>query len=119
MAADNFKVDLQWAFRSYSGDAGLAVPVQDGGIFMGPAVVIQGPYTQPEPITFTVLAWDGVDYAHSTGTGSVTWTEPFLDPYPQGQLHMPTLYVQFIPEPLVLALAGLGAAAMLIARRRE
>ena len=117
MAADNFKVNLEWWTGLFHGDAGLAVPVGDDGYFSGPVVILTG-YTAPSSITFKVLAWDGTDYAHSTAAGSVTWTDPLLDPYPAGALHMPNLYVELVPEPSALVLAGLGAGMLLCARRR-
>ena len=117
MAADNFKVNLLWQYDGFTGDAGLAVPVGDGGYFSGPLVTL-GPYPGYEPITFTVPAWDGADYASSGATGSVTWMEAILVPGPPGGFHMPALYVEYVPEPSLLALAGLGIAGVVFARRR-
>ncbi len=118
MAADGFKVNLEWLTGSYHGDALLAVPVGDDGYFSGPAVILLG-YVHPSPITFEVLAWNGADFANSTANGTVTWTEPMLDPYPAGELHMPNLYVEMVPEPSLLGLVGLGAGALLLGRGRR
>lgn len=116
-ATDNFKVDLQYQVGANNFDTGLAVAVGDGGIFNGSLVPLLGYSPVQGSITFTVLAWDGASYASSTATGSVTWTQLITgnSPYP---LDMPTLIVQLVPEPSVVALAGFGIAVVVFARRR-
>jgi hypothetical protein len=119
--ADGFVANLLWQFGTTTGDAGLRVPVglPAPGYFSGPMVSITG-YSAPSFITFTVQAWTGMDYASSTARGSLSWIEPSLSPGPVNPLNMPgPLIVQYIPEPSVLALTGLGLGAALIARRRS
>jgi hypothetical protein len=114
-AADNFRVDLQWQFGTTFGDAGLAVPVGDGGIFLGPHVIIPG-YAASNPITFTVLAWNGTDYAHSSATGSLSWIQPNV----LGNWELPApLIVQYVPEPSCSALIGLGLGVLAARRCRH
>jgi hypothetical protein len=119
MTADNLVVDLQWAYSGYSGDAGLRVPVEDGGYFHGPMVAIAPPYVPGTTITFTVPAWNGLTWAESTARGSVSWIEPELFPgfAPEPGLHMPNLYVELVPEPSVLALAIFCGGMLLVNRR--
>jgi hypothetical protein len=112
-----------------------------------PGLIIDGPvffndYTGG-PITFAIVAYDGTGWNNGTSTCETsvadvwTWTEPsistFPEPYSQftwsilseaaaaaGKTFDGLPYISVgIPEPGALALAGLGAAAMLILRKRQ
>ena len=122
--SDGLVANLLWQLGSMTGDAGLRVPVglPSPGDIMGPVVVIPTPGYGGGPITLTVQAWTGADYASATARGSLSWMIPALPTGPEipaTPLDMPgPLIVQYIPEPSVLALIGLGMGTALIARRR-
>jgi hypothetical protein len=59
---------------------------------------------------FTMTAGTSIAYVAINGGGGSTWTTVGNDSY---------LYVQPVPEPTTLALVGLGAASLLIFRRRK
>jgi len=124
-----FVADLLWSDSDGTGDLGVAVPlstssgghdsyIQAGNVTFDNAYLVG-------PITFTVDVWSGgTNYVTATARGSLTWTEPG-NPANTGYsafVAMPQtpIYVaQTIPEPATFALAGLGAAALLIFRRRQ
>lgn len=101
-----------------------------GGLGTGgfPGRIQAGNYTIPNyvsgPITFEMLAFNGASYALSDIRGhSAAWTMASIATgvttpgTPDG---MPAGFtVSAVPEPTTMALAGLGAAAMLIFRRRD
>jgi len=133
--AGEFVANLLWQYGATTGSAGLAVPTSGPvgsygpGYIRGPNVATAGNYTAVADITFTIQAWQGAsDYASALNKGSLTWTEPSTsaNPFvPGGPLttfsYMPgNIIVSLpIPEPSTLAFAGLGAAPMLIFRRRQ
>jgi len=119
-ASDNFQVDLQWQYGTLNGDAHLAVPVgtpYGPGYFAGGNVIPSPPLSPGLQVTFTVLAWNGADFATSSATGSVSWSQVVG---PAGNaLNMPTLTVQLVPEPSVIGLGTLGGFALLQVRSRR
>lgn len=76
----------------------------------------------------TIEAWIGsaTDFASATTKGSATYQQRVADPTAQPPQQTPSLIdmpsitlVGVVPEPSTFALAGLGAAALLIFRRRK
>jgi hypothetical protein len=124
---DGFKADLLWSVGALSGDLGLAVPTSttlDGSGWINPPLSVSfDPMYVSGPINLTILVWQGASWSTSDVKGSLSWTEPGVIPGnpPETFQNMPQvpIYVGIpIPEPTTLSLAGLGAAALLIARRR-
>lgn len=142
-----FDVQLLYALGTTT-DAGALVPVPNSTGPVAPlGVVVQdgdpiggwytvGVVTLPNwtsgAVTFAVRAWQtsgplgGADYASSLLSGmSGLWTEPDgvvvtpANPVNFFTAGPPGFSVQIIPEPGTFALAGLGAAALLIFRRRK
>jgi len=100
---------------------GLGQGASPAGTLVGPLVSIPG-YTSG-PITFEWLSFNGADYASSAIRGhSAAFT---LSSIATGQAipgfldGMASFQIVPVPEPATFALAGLGAAAMLIIRRRK
>jgi len=111
------------AFFGTDGNAGSAA-----GFFQGPGVTIPG-YSSG-PISFIVQAYNGSSYAATTtwrGASAAftlnsiaTGTQPVGDFGPVGgggSLHAFTVLP--VPEPSIFALSGLGAAALMMIRRRK
>jgi len=124
--------DLVWSYGSTTADAGLAIPTSTIGTYgpgwlAGPSLATANNWVATQNITFTIEVWAGgtsFGSAQNTATGSLTWVEPasnfvaggppvVFSAYPGG------LTISPVPEPATMALAGLGAAALLIARRRQ
>jgi len=133
--ADGVKADLLWAFGSTSGDLGLAVATSThgsygSGFIVGPSVSVPG-WTSGA-ITFTIDVFQGASYAVASqagsglGFGHLTWTEPgptapatpaiFFVAEPLSSIPISAVIV---PEPTTMALLGLGAAGLLIIRKRQ
>jgi hypothetical protein len=133
--ADALHADLLWAVGATTGDLLLSIPVLpvnavngyivSGGVAFDPAYI-------GGPINFTVQVWQGASYAAASqagsglGSGSTTWTEPgtvpatpaiFFANEPAGGFSV--ALSPAVPEPTTLALAGLGAAGMLLFRKRQ
>jgi len=110
-------------------------PTTDGaGSFIGPKVTIPG-YTSG-PVSFIVEAYNGADYASSVSGGKYTGqsaaftinsltTDSLATPgnimnlsgtTPQG---LQPFAVNTVPEPSIFALAGLGAAGLMVLRRKK
>ncbi len=95
------------------------------GYFIGPAVTISDYVSGP--ITFMVVAYNGADYLSSTIRGhsaAFTMNSIATGQNPVGVFSGLTDFQVFsvpvvIPEPATFALAGLGAAALLLFRRRS
>jgi hypothetical protein len=128
-------------------DLHLSVPISSDrtdsfgnyGYFFGPAVFIPGYVSGP--VTFEVEAWQragpfgGATYAASLDRGvSALWQESSLQtilysPSPDNTLNYfaglpgpdraPLLAINLIPEPSAYALSALGAACLLLARRKS
>ena len=144
-AASGFKADLlyslnggtsyslaagsQTAFFSGSHDGGT--PTTDGaGSFIGGTVTIPG-YTSGS-VLFKVEAYNGASYGAGSANGvsaaftiNSLQTNPLLAPDDLLQLGAGTTstglqsFTVAVPEPTTFALAGLGAAALMIVRRRK
>jgi hypothetical protein len=128
--AAGFKGDLLWSVASGpgagSGDLGLAIPVTGGYIQQQTIVNFDPTYTVAGiPITFTIEAFNGASYATSTAYGSLVWTDAAGEVPGTGAkafaLTLPIVVSQAaaVPEPTTLALAGLGAAGLLMFRKRQ
>ena len=133
---DSFHADLLWAVGATSGDLGLSVPTSihnliDGWI-VDPSTVSFDPAYAGGAINFTIEVWQGASYAAASqagsglGSGSSTWTEPGMTPAGSPVLFAaePTGAILValspsVPEPTTLALAGLGAAGLLMFRKRQ
>jgi len=90
------------------------------GFFAVPGTAIGGGTT----ITLEIVAYNGADYASSTFRGhSAAFTMAVSSssspsPNPTGSA-MPSFSVYAVPEPSVFALSGLGAAALMLIRRKK
>lgn len=92
------------------------------GYFLGNPVTIPG-YTSG-PVTFIVEAYTGASYAASTQWRgqSAAFTEPSLTTgttQPNNFTTIQAFTVLPVPEPSILALAGLGAAGLMAFRRKK
>jgi hypothetical protein len=147
-AAQGWKADLLFSLNggiSYSlatgsqtpffpGSADGGSPTTDGaGVFIGPTVTIPG-YTSGS-VVFKVEVFNGTSFAapNTTLTGvsaaftiNSLQTNPLLPPDDILQLNggttptgLQSFFVDAIPEPTVFALAGIGAAALMIVRRKK
>lgn len=111
------------AFFGTDGNAASAA-----GYFQGPGVVIPG-YSSG-PISFIVQAYNGSSYAASTTwrgqsaaftlNSIATGNSPVGDFGPVGGSgSLQAFTVNPVPEPSILALSGLGAAALMLIRRKK
>jgi len=147
-AAQGFKADLLYSLDGgatynlaagsqtpfYAGSADGGSPTTDGaGIFVGGSVTIPG-YTSGA-VNFIVEAYNGASYAASASGGlargqSAVFSIPSLqtDPLQSAgtilNLSGTTVqgmqpFVVTVPEPTVFALAGLGAAGLMVFRRKK
>jgi hypothetical protein len=91
------------------------------GYFFGTPITIPG-YTSG-PISFIVEAFTGTSYANASWRGqseSFTMSSSPVGTVKPGDFFGLTAFtVNPVPEPTVFALAGLGAAALMIIRRRK
>jgi hypothetical protein len=132
-AGDAISADLLWASGAATGDLGLAVLTTIAG---GTSGWIQAPgsysfdptYVANSPITFTIEVWQGASFLTGTAKGTETWIEPgqgggptqaaeIFQNLPGTPITINSISV--VPEPTTLALAGLGAAGMLLFRKRQ
>jgi hypothetical protein len=131
-----FHADLLYTYGAISGSAqnsaGSAISTlffsidaadqaTGSGFFNGDAATVPG-YTAG-PVTFTVRAYNGNDYASSAVRGETTFTLSSIStgltlPGEFGA-QMTGFRVALIPEPSTLALIGLGTGALLFFRRRK
>jgi hypothetical protein len=134
-----FSADLLWASGALSGDLGLSVPVSADGYIRGLEEIFDPTYTPNTPITFTIQAWSGGSAfgVGNTANGSISFVDagsavgagPTLlgaGPGPLGSspnsFPLSPITVELttiVPEPTTLALAGLGAAGLLMFRKRQ
>lgn len=101
------------------------------GFVLGSAVDIPGYVSGP--VTFAIVAWKSsgahsengynVDPLNAYQGASGLWTESSIAASPSPadffQVNLPALAVSAVPEPSMLALGGLGSAALLMFRRRK
>jgi len=116
-----------------AGGVAISAPTRTGlslGTFNGGVVGIDGT-TPNEVVTLYVVAWKLSDGINGYGSSSVLgWSNPFVETL--GSSATPGLTfasgmsgpvsvnsVSAVPEPATFALAGIGAAAMLIFRRKK
>ena len=122
--------DLTWTDGTHSGDLGVAIPLSSNGgkdsYIQGGEFLFDPSYVAQTPITFTIELWQGgASYAslNDTARGSLTWNDggSAVGAGPSAFAAQPTgpIYVALVPEPTTLALAGLGAAGLLIFRKRQ
>ena len=111
---------------SYSGAAAVGINAAGPGTFFEPDIATVANATATG--TFRIDVWLGnlaFNDPLTTSKGSVTFTNPLGNPNasppgtPAELSNMPALVVSSVPEPGTFALAGLGAAALLIFRRRK
>jgi hypothetical protein len=143
LATDNVVANLLWSVTSGglagqgSGTANLTpVPVGLSGFgdieyaMGGGEVIFDLPYTSNAglvPIQFTLQFFQGASYATSTYKGSVSWTDPGIvtgagPAYFDSAAFPIAPFViggAVVPEPTTMALLGLGAAGLLIIRKRQ
>jgi hypothetical protein len=108
-------------------DAGISAVFQTStfdaaGYFQAPSYFVLSNYTANTPIYFQVIAFKTSDGSYNASTirgHSAAFSETLatLPNIPGYMDHMPLWQVGQIPEPSTLALAGLGLASMLFARR--
>jgi len=144
-AAQGWKADLLFSLNGgssyslaggsttafYAGSADGGQPTGDGaGVFVGSSVTIPG-YTSG-PVTFIVEAFNGANYGASAKRGqSAAFTINSLQTDPlqaAGTIMnlsgttvngMQAFTVATVPEPSIFALAGLGAAGLMVLRRKK
>lgn len=131
-----FKADLVWSFGTVSGSI-IGTPVkhtpdttlgwiQGGFISLGTSAS----YATGTPLSMTLDIYQGASYAAALasttlGHGQINWTEPGVGSgeSPLTFTGMPDtaffVTVSSVPEPTTIALAGLGMAALFVARRRS
>jgi len=108
-----------------------SVAVSGGGFSLGD-LRITGP-SGTSPITIAVAMWQGTanSFGSATRAGVLAWLQPVNNFVTSGTLGDPyfsdapagfqaaNLELAPVPEPTTLALAGIGAAALMIFRRRK
>jgi hypothetical protein len=102
--------------------------IASDGNFDGGYGDIPGTTDSQANVSLTLRAWKGASWATATATGELTWnqtigTDPGAPTTPSGlNLNIPSSLVLTpvvtTPEPTTIALGMLGAAALLIRRRK-
>jgi hypothetical protein len=133
--ADGFLADLLWNDGTHSGDLGVAIALSSNGsplldsFIQGGEFIFDTLYPAQANMTFTIELWKGgASYADTADTarGLVTWADggtavgagpSAFQAAPSGPLFVANVAV--IPEPTMMALLGLGAAGLLIIRKRQ
>ncbi len=143
-APNTFTVGLYYALGNQVGNVpadatGVAIPGGPLALATGGGATVQiagsgyffsiDPFAVPgstpgSVATFSIVAYNGADYASSLIRGhssafTVTLGTSTAVPAVITGNSMPGFAVQAVPEPSAFALAGLGSAAMLIFRRRK
>lgn len=141
---NEFVANLLWSYGAgITGSAGLAVPTTadvggyGSGFIMGPEISTAASFSSAMLINFTIQVWDpayasyAAAVAANGATGFINWDENIPQDFIDGTVgfvptvsggfnHLPgNIIVAQVPEPSTMALAGLGAAALLIFRRRK
>jgi hypothetical protein len=93
---------------------------QGAGLFAGPLVNITDYVSGP--ITFVVTAYSGADYNSSLSrahSAAFTLSSISTGQTPGGEFGPGLTSFALVPEPSILALSGLGAAALMLDRRKK
>jgi hypothetical protein len=140
---NNFSASLYWALgvvadpsllsehvparTLFYGTTGGGGPLVDGsGVFDGGSVTLPAPVGQT--VTVQIRAWDGTAGYNTVGLGGLTHygSSALLQvvlvggtDFDPDMSQIAPFSVVPVPEPSTFALAGLGAAALLIFRRRQ
>jgi len=130
LAAGNGKDTLPagWELASVTQqiNSGSTAGAGGEGLFFGPAASITDYVSGP--ITFSVTAYNAATYNAASGPSnyrghSAGFTLPSIPipPSPAGQFGpgLTTFSVLPVPEPSIFALSGLGAAALMLIRRKK
>lgn len=132
LVGGTFSVQLYYGIGTVADFSGLTESITIGinpatpGYFQGPVVQIPGYVSGP--VTFAILAWDtgsGATWSQASvrNDSPLMWQEPSVSTVPSPAGFFTALpgpiNVAVIPEPSTMALAGLGAAALMIFRRRK
>lgn len=119
------------AIDSSTGLAAVAATANNGGFSYrtGATFPVNGSAAAGGTAMVYVIAWDkayATPAAAAAANAALGWTSAFSYTYAAGPIGTPTSSVTgqlgvytFVPEPTTFTLAGLGAAAMLILRRRQ
>jgi hypothetical protein len=144
IGGNNYSVQLRWAVGTITGQAAFeAANPLSSGIFTGAAFLANtgdlstfagffdagtvANVGAPGTYTMQAQAWYNVgagNAAYNTATGNIGRSTLFTvnvtaSPTPVNSTVFPGFQVSAVPEPSTFALAGLGAAALLLFRRRK
>jgi len=104
-------------------NSGATAGAAGAGLFVGPAANIADYVSGP--ITFSVTAYNGATYGTTTGfrghSSGFTLSSISVPPSPAGSFGpgFQNFVVLPVPEPSIFALSGLGAAALMLIRRKK
>jgi hypothetical protein len=124
LAAGNGALPVGWEVASITQqiNAGATAGAGGEGLFVGPIASISDYVSGP--ITFSVVAFNGASYANATVRGNSTG---FAGSPATGQAATQNFgpgltsfnVLPTVPEPSIFALSGLGAAALMLIRRKK
>ncbi|HXT12953.1 MAG TPA: PEP-CTERM sorting domain-containing protein [Candidatus Angelobacter sp.] len=109
-----------------SGSTAASAPFGTAGTYLGSATYTTPGVATGGTITVDVIAYDTADgsYANAafrghSGAFLMTVADPTGAPNKTGDAPMPGFSVLPVPEPSIFALSGLGAAALMLIRRKK